>query len=384
MRNWLGLDVLVSALLLVGACAGDEPSVSGSLGPAGGATAGGATAGGSASVGGAAAGVGATPGGGGAAVGGGATMGGGDIGGSPIAPGQECGSIEQAAEVQRAPVDIIIALDSSGSMTDEICNVSKNLSAFADGVGKDSRVVATYQIGVDLFFQFVILCQRDDPLSGTALAMDTMRYRRVDTRVDSTNALQVLLDRYDTYKDFLRPGSPTHFIIVSDDESDLPAATFKTQMEAKLGHPFYMHAIVAQGNGCNGSKIGTQYLTLADQTGGSKLSICSQDWSALFKELETAVAATAPLACEFDIPATGPNNMPLEKGKVSVVFTPSNGAKSAFPKATDVSACGNKVGWHYDNETAPKQVRFCPAACEQVKAGGKLALAFGCAPPPLL
>jgi hypothetical protein len=265
-----------------------------------------------------------------------------------------------------------------------MCNVSNNLSTFADAVGKDSRVATVYQIGIDLIFQFAILCQRDDPFSGTALAMDTNRYRRVDTRVDSNNALQVLLDRFDSYKEFLRPGSPTHFIVVSDDESDLPAAAFKTQMEAKLGHPFYMHAIVAQGGGCGGSGVGTQYLALADQTGGQKLSICSQDWSALFKQLEAAVVASAPLACEFDIPAAGPNNVPVDKNKVSVVFTPGNGAKAAFPKAADQTACGTKVGWHYDNESAPKQVRFCPAACEQVKAGGKLALAFGCAPPPLL
>jgi len=382
MRTLLGLGLVIGSLSMLGACAADASSVGGAIDPLG-TTGGGATAGAGATPGGAAAGGGATLGAG-ATVGGGVTAGGsaGGTGGVAIDPGQTCGSIEQAAEVARAPADIVIALDSSGSMTAQICNVSKNLSSFADAVGKDTRVVATYQIGIDLIFQFVILCQREDPLSGTTLAADTMRYRRVDTRVDSNNALQVLLERFDNYKDFLRPGSPTHFVVVSDDESNLPAATFKTEMERKLGHPFYLHAIVAMGNGCNGAAIGNQYLMLADQTGGKKLSICAQDWSALFKELETAVVAAAPLACEFDIPAPPPNTT-LDPSKVSVVFTPNNGAKAPFPKAANAAACGNKIGWHY-NDGAPTQVRFCPAACAQVKAGGKLALAFGCAPPPLL
>lgn len=364
----------MSSALVFGACAGDDATVGVGASPLGGiGGTGGAVAG---------------PGGatGGAAAGAGGATAGGTFGGdpTPIAPGQQCGSIEQAAEVARAPVDIIIALDSSGSMTDEICNVSKNLAMFADAVGKDTRVTAVYQIGIDLVFQFTALCLKSDPLAGTTLAADTARYLRVDTRVDSVNALQILLDRFDSYKPFLRPGSPTHFVIVSDDESRLPGAQFKTQMEQKLGHPFYMHAIVATGGGCNGSAIGNQYLMLADQTGGKKLSICSQDWSALFAELQNAVVATAPLACEFAIPAAPPGGMALDPGKVSVIFTPTSGAKNPFPKAPNAGACGTKIGWHYDNESAPTQVKFCPAACEQVKAGGKLALAFGCAPPPLL
>jgi hypothetical protein len=375
MYKWLGLGFFVSTLMLSG-CAAEDPAVGSSVSGAGaGSIAGGSTAGGS-TAGGAVA-------GGAVAGGAGGTLAGGNPGGVTVTPDDKCGSIEQEAKVARAPVDIVLALDTSGSMTTQICNVSKNLAAFADAVGKDTRVVAAYQIGVDLFFQFVVLCQKDDPLAGTTLAADTSRYQRVDTRVDSTNALQVLLDRYDTYKAFLRPGSPTHFVVVSDDESNLPGATFKTQMEAKLGHPFYLHAIVAMGNGCNGANIGTQYMQLADQTGGKKLSICAQDWSALFKELEAAVVASAPLACEFAIPQQ-PAGMMLDASKVSVIYTPPGGSKSAFPKAPNAAACAGKIGWHYDNEAAPTQVQFCPAACTQVRTGGKLGIAFGCAPPPLL
>src|SRR5690348_7784614 len=212
-RMWLGRGLIVSALLgvLVG-CGAEEPVVGGGgTGADGGSPGGGYDAGGYNPY----ADGGGTPGGGtGGATGGGT---GGSMGG--VQPGGECGSIEKEAQVERGPVDIVLALDTSGSMTSHICNVSKNLSSFADAVGKGSHVIANYQIGIDLFFQFAALCQKDDPLAGTTLAMDPSRYLRVNSKVDSHNALQKLLDNYDMYKAFLRPGSPTHFIIVTDDSS---------------------------------------------------------------------------------------------------------------------------------------------------------------------
>jgi hypothetical protein len=197
------------------------------------------------------------------------------------------------------------------------------------------------------------------------------------------------LSNFDSYKSFLRKDAPTHIIVVSDDEANpllggMEPADFKTQMEAKLGHPFIFHAIVADGqNGCNGASVGTRYLTLADQTKGQKLPICTADWSGLFKKLESAVIESAPLPCDFEIPEA-PAGQEGDPNLVDVGFTPTGGQKSSFPKATDASACGDKIGWFYDDNNAPTRIEFCPSACEKVKAGGKLGIAFGCAPPVLL
>ncbi|MFT3924239.1 MAG: hypothetical protein QM778_17015 [Myxococcales bacterium] len=165
----------------------------------------------------------------------------------------------------------------------------------------------------------------------------------------------------------------------------MSGADFKTQMEAKLGHSFYFHAVVADGkNGCNGSSVGTTYLTLADQTMGQKLPICTSDWSGLFKKLESAVIASAPLPCDFEVPPP-PGGMELDPDLVDVGFTaPDSKTKESFPKAKDMSACGDKIGWYFDNNDAPTHVEFCPTACTKVKAGGKIGIAFGCAPPILL
>jgi hypothetical protein len=174
--------------------------------------------------------------------------------------------------------------------------------------------------------------------------------------------------------------------VVSDDESrPMQAPAFKMEMERLLGHPFYFHAIVADGqNLCLGAAVGTQYLALADVTMGQKLSLCEQDWSVLFKKLEEAVAASAPLPCEFDVPPA-PMGQTFSKDKVSVVYTAQGASAAPFPFANDESACGDRPGWHYDTKDAqPKRIQFCPAACTQVRTGGKISIAFGCKPPIVL
>jgi hypothetical protein len=127
--------------------------------------------------------------------------------------------------------------------------------------------------------------------------------------------------------------------------------------------------------------VGTSYLNLADDTMGQKLAICTSDWSGLFKKLESAVIASAELPCDFEIPEP-PAGEELDPGLVDVGFTVDK-KKESFPKAMDMAACGDKIGWFYDNNEAPTRIEFCPAACTKVKAGGKIGIAFGCEPPIL-
>jgi hypothetical protein len=295
-----------------------------------------------------------------------------------------CGNISDEAQVGRGPVDIVIVLDTSGSMAPHICNVSANLSRFAEGVGANTRVVSIYDMGVLGTFTSLI-CGGDDPLATTTLARDPQRYLHTVAEVDSFNALQVLVGQYPAYRDFLRADAPTHFIVVSDDESTrMNAADFSTQMRAALGHPFYFHAIVSDGDisQCYAAAVGEQYLTLADQTGGQKLPICAEDWTQLFAKLEAAVVATATLPCTFDIPAP-PADKQLDTKAVRVSYTPHEGAKVDLPRADSMSQCGDHAAWAYDDPANPKQIVLCPASCEAVKTGGKIGIAFGCAPDVL-
>lgn len=304
----------------------------------------------------------------------------------PIADADtSCGVVRQEAEFERGPVDILLAIDTSGSMAPYVCNTSMNLTAFAAAVGQSSHVVAVYQMDLLLGTLTGALCGNADPLAATPLAMDTARYLQRAVSVDSWNALTRLSDEFDSYKDFLRPTAPTHIIVVTDDNSTvfqggITGADFKAQMEQKLGHGFIFHSIVADGqNGCQGTSVGTEYLTLSDETGGEKLPICSSDWSAMFEKLQEAVVATVELSCDFAIPPN-PAGETVDYDAVQVVFTTSDGDEQQIPR-TDVGACGDKSAWTFDDMNAPTRILLCPNACEAVKQGGNVNIAFACTPP---
>jgi hypothetical protein len=290
----------------------------------------------------------------------------------------DCGTLTQKAETKLRPADIVWIIDASPSMVDEIATVQQNLSTFAASIAS---------AGVD---HHVIMLAPLDVAADTPLGMDPAHYLHVVSPVDSHNALQLLLDQYGDYAAFLRPEAALHFIVVTDDESFVPASDFRTQMQQRAGKPFHFHSIASEdvnGFGCVGEcglpivcgafAPGREYYALSDATGGEKISICVSDWSAVFGPLQQAVIESAPLPCEYGLP-TPPSGASLDPNKVNVeVIAPMKGAKT-LPRATNLQACGTEQAWFYDNPSAPKQIRMCPAACDAVSGGGSLQIKLGC------
>ena len=297
-------------------------------------------------------------------------------GGAP-AP-TDCGTLTQKAETKLRPADIVWIIDASPSMVDEMAAVQQNLTNFANSIAS---------AGVD---HHVIMLAPLDVAAETPLGMDATHYLHVISPVDSHNALQLLLDQYADYSRFLRPEAALHFVVVTDDESFVAAADFRTQMQQRAGKSFLFHSIASEdvnGLGCIGEcglpivcgafSPGREYYALSDATGGEKISICVSDWSAVFGPLQKAVIESAPLPCEYVIP-TPPKGATLDPNKVNVeVVAPMKPAKT-LPRAKDMQACGSEQAWFYDNATAPKQIRMCPAACDAVSGGGSLQIKLGC------
>jgi hypothetical protein len=294
--------------------------------------------------------------------------------------GEECAAITESAEVERGPVDIVWIIDGSGSMLDEIIAVQDNITNFANMISN---------AGID---HHVIMLATDNVAGMTPLGMDAAHYLYVPALVDSHNALQLLLDQYSQYSSFLRPEAPLHFVLVSDDESALDAASFQMQMEAAAGKKFTFHAIAseADANGlpcvgacglpliCGGFAPGVQYYALADATGGQKISICIADWSMVFGPLQEAVIASAPLPCDYAIPPP-PDNETLDPDKVNLEYLAPGAAQSqVFPRAAGESACAQSLAWFYDDPAAPTQIRMCPAACSAIGGGGTVQIKLGC------
>jgi hypothetical protein len=283
--------------------------------------------------------------------------------------GVSCTALESPVALQNAPVDVVIAVDTSGSMAPYFCAVAASLSAFMDGLGPEMRAVTLYDMGA-LAGTSTTLCGAADPVANTAIAQDPTRYRHLMVTVDSFNGFSQLLTEHQNYGSFLRPNAATHFVMVTDDDNSTPAADFKTQMEALLGHAFVFHALVADGqNGCLGAQVGTQYLTLADLTGGKKLPICSAMPSTTGTELTASVRASSATSCRVTDVSASPE-------LVQLLFKPGSGAQTQLPRATDAQGCATNLAWSYAGST----VTLCPAACPLARQGGQLVLGTGCAP----
>jgi hypothetical protein len=287
-------------------------------------------------------------------------------------------AIRQEAEATPGAVDIVWVIDGSGSMADEQAAVQKNIASFAAAIGG---------AGID---HHVVMVARDNVAGGTPLGADPLVYRHVSENIGSHDALQKLLDTYAQYADFLRPAAALHFVFVTDDDSRLSAAEFRTQMEALAGKSFMAHAIVSEsvdGRACVGacglsllcgaSSPGLQYLALADATSGQKASICVSDWSTVFEPLKTAVIESAPLPCEYSLPAA-PAGASLDLDRVNVDVLLGGASMKTLPRAPSSDACADAEAWFYDDPSSPTLIKMCPAACSSVSGGGSIEISLGC------
>ncbi len=293
-------------------------------------------------------------------------------------------------------LDIIIWVDTSGSMTEEAKWVSTNISKFAGFVANKKIDYRLVLVGVTQ--SGVTLCA-GPPLgtgSPACSSADAAKFMVVKKPIQSTDGLLKLIQYYPDFKAFLRPEAVKNIIAVTDDNSSMTAANFTAQWNALQpagAAKFVYHGIVSYNNDTNpvastskcstGATLSKVHIELATQTGGYLFQLCKQDWTPAFDALAQAVAATAKPVCTYKIPV-GP----------SVAYTPSavkilhieNGNAVALPNLCGPEACaGAPSGWFYDDPKKPTTVTLCPEKCKAL-VGGALAFNFGCAmsnPPPV-
>ncbi len=328
--------------------------------------------------------------------------------------GGGCAEATSEAMQGMLPADIIIAVDNSGSMDEEAEEVQASMNDFASiiiGSGIDAHIV---MISADWTHDSGI-CVPAPLGSGSCPDDDNLPiYRHVVQEVASTNSLQLILSTYDLWKDALRPGASKTVAVVSDDNSDLPAAAFTPQLIALdpsfAGYKF--DGIVApyeianpllcitctlpctQCDPCCGpsddpfppcvdlpADKGEVYLELIGQTGGVFGDLCLQDFVPVFEDMATAVIGTAQIACVYDIPDPGDGGV-IDPDKVNVEFQPNPNAPAEpiYNVPGGAADCGPQGGWYYDDPDAPTQIIFCPATCDLVQASidGRVTLIFGC------
>jgi hypothetical protein len=334
---------------------------------------------------------------------------GGNLGSSSGSSGSPAGGT-CAAEVTsatRAEVDVIVVIDTSGSMDEETNQVKQNINTFAStigGSGLDAHVIMIAEkplpLPVPPGFPIPGICV-PQPLAGANCADNPPVFHQINTAVGSNDSLQIILDNYGTYAPWLRPSAYKVFIEVTDDNSTSKTwQQFDTELLAKSAAQFgdttkrrYIFdsicgwkrtTPVLDAQKCGSAvNTGDQYQNLSQLTGGIVDSVCETDYSSVFNNI--AKGLVTKLGCEFAVPksTTGAQTDP---GSVVVNYTPGGGAVQALTRVTDASKCGSIAdAWYYDDNTSPTKIIFCPTTCNTAGAdtSGKLEIALGCeAPPP--
>jgi hypothetical protein len=218
--------------------------------------------------------------------------------------------------------------------------------------------------------------------------------------------LQLTVSLFAQYQDMFRVGASKHFVMVTDDNSDMTAADFNAQITPLLQsvdsqfQKYTFHSIYAftgpfaGGTPCfditfqKAAAEGTVYRELVQMTGGAQGDLCLQDFAPVFAALSANVIAGAGLSCEWSIPPPADGGT-IDTTKVNVDYTPTGGTAQHIGFVSDVGQCGSvQHGWYYDNPVSPTQVLVCPQTCTVIQQGGggaRIDIKFGCtqiiAPP---
>lgn len=327
-----------------------------------------------------------------------------DFGGSAAAAGvasgtrpggvdSACKAISQTADNTRRPVDIIFALDNSGSMTEEAAWVQQNMNAFSQQIAM--AAVDAHVIVISSYPGHGNGICIDAPLgSGGCAKSDTKLpgFLHVDQKVSSNDALQLVIDEYPSYRTALRPDALKHIVVVTDDESDLSAADAKSgimaldpaQFSDAIYDGIFSYTDGSANDECAGhaAAAGEVYKTLVMQSNGVSGNLCLQDFKPVFDRLAQAVIGGAKLSCDWTLP-TPPPGTTFVPSATNVRYTGSAAAPRTVPHMPSAAACDSAAdgwAWFYDNEQNPSKVTMCPKACTAIQqdTGARIELEFGC------
>jgi hypothetical protein len=310
----------------------------------------------------------------------------------------ECAAVSETAQNQLLPVDIIFAVDTSGSMDEEAAFVQQNMNIFSQQIflaNIDHHVVLIADTSVCI----------NVPLGSGNCPDDTSlpEYFHLNQAVSSNNALELILSTQPQWAASMRPGSIKHVVVVSDDNSDpMTSGQFHVAFEgiSQDYEDYFFHAIVAfnadpidcfdgMGACCQGivplsAAVGQVYLELVALTDGVAGDLCNQEFGPVFDQIAQSVLGTTPLACEWDIPDP-PEGETFDPGKVNVELT-LDGMQMDIFYVENEAACGAGHGWYYSPDNVnPETIRICPATCDAVQAAedASVDILFGCETVPV-
>lgn len=177
-----------------------------------------------------------------------------------------------------SPVDVVIAIDTSGSMTDENTYLQNNISTFLTNL-QASKIDAKVIVVANPFT--------------TTQPPDKVQV--VSQAIGSRNAIGILNQQFAANALALRGTNPLEVVFVTDDNgrgSGNLAADFRPPTDRKVvvnGILGLKKGQDAENPACSIPNVGTEYMDLAKATKGSVFDLCAKDWNPLLKKLGESI-----------------------------------------------------------------------------------------------
>ncbi|MCB9632752.1 MAG: hypothetical protein H6721_11520 [Sandaracinus sp.] len=343
-----------------------------------------------------------------------------------LCDGSDLGCVDACVDGSASPtqrvVDVIVVVDNSGSMTQEIVAMQDAINAsFADlltAANVDYRVILVARHGSATSGQSVCI---EAPLSGIPTGgcappppqpIETARFFHHSVEVASHNAWCIALQHLTTPDEFgfhpsgygalLRTGALKDFVIVSDDDTactyggmtynssntlagGLTAAMgIENALFARPEHfgtaeapNFRVDAFVGlPGMAPVGPEVpvnllecsttadgGVTHQTLAARSGGSRYSVCdTTNYGPYFAHL--AQQLVVDTRCKLDLPAA-PVGETSDLDTLRAVVTFGDASTLDVPRVADAGSCAGD-GFFVNGS----EVQLCPDTCDDVAADG--------------
>lgn len=312
---------------------------------------------------------------------------------TPPDAGAPASCVEAEAETRRA-VDIVMSIDQSGSMADEIDALTKNINLLPpllEASGLDYRFVMVAEVGKGSFKVCI-----PPPLGGPECSSNGSVFRSIDYHVESTDTLEILLKTLDyptanlAWRDFLRPGVLKVFVPITDDDStELDATAFDADLRER-GAPLFgssenRNYVFFPVVGINdypdetacpsAAAKGVQYERLARLTNGRWFSVCRPSFQSILEEVGGAVKQA--VSCEVAVPPP-PAGATLDFEKINVRLTGAGGTPLVIPQDAGRPCTDGADGWQFSADKS--KILLCGGACDLAKSdpATKFTVGFGC------
>lgn len=343
---------------------------------------------------------------------------------APVTEEGACRITQADATLVKEPVDIILVLDNSGSMEDELESVEQNINVNFANILKDSDVdyrlilisrhrkedrsaseEASTSICVEAPLSGLASCPADEPVLSD-------RFFQYSTKIESTDSFDIILDAYEApydesdhedkydnaeegWKIWLRDGAKKVFLEMTDDNAEMPVDTFVNELTAMAPEHFgsdadhlnfIFHSIIGiaekadpaaaylpdepvvsekcTGNNNDVENAGESYQVLSQRTGGLRFPLCQfQAYDTVFRTIAEDVVVRSDIQCDFAIPEAPPDTE-LELNNVAVRYTPGDGSEAIeFGQAAVADQCQDDA-FYIDGD----RIFLCPETCDRIKA----------------